>query len=389
MIGTTTPRPWTSSRPRIVALGGAVLGGFTALAQVAPAAAATRSGARPTGPASCGSGAGPAPISCTVRPPKPSREPLLLVFHGGGGTAAGMARLTHLNDDRRPTPLRGRVPPGVENSWAGGLGGTPADEAGVDDVGFVRALIDHLARSGRHRCEPGLRHRVVQRRVHGPTIGVRPLRTGSPGIAPVAATLPVTDRGPVRTPAPHAGPRDPGHARPARPLRRRPCPRPGLGGRQALSAPDTAAHWAQDERLPVAPAHGHPPVTAPDGTQIRTDTYGPCPTGPVVLYTIEGGGHTWPGGEQYLPVAPSGAPPASSTPARRCGSSSPGYRAEPDRIRQPDRGETVPARPASSIPAIRTAKTTTSPITTLSVGWPQIANRTNTTPATATRNAAR
>ncbi|MGH9846761.1 MAG: polyhydroxybutyrate depolymerase, partial [Blastocatellia bacterium] len=37
-----------------------------------------------------------------------------------------------------------------------------------------------------------------------------------------------------------------------------------------------------------------------DGTKVKRETYGPGKDGvEVVLYTIEGGGHTWPGGWQY------------------------------------------------------------------------------------------
>jgi len=39
-----------------------------------------------------------------------------------------------------------------------------------------------------------------------------------------------------------------------------------------------------------------------DGTRIHRAIYGPCSQETeVVLYTVEGGGHTWPGGYQYLP----------------------------------------------------------------------------------------
>jgi len=47
-----------------------------------------------------------------------------------------------------------------------------------------------------------------------------------------------------------------------------------------------------DERLPEAP--GDPPVT-----RLTWSAPG-CP--PLVVYRIEGGGHGWPGGPQYLPA---------------------------------------------------------------------------------------
>jgi polyhydroxybutyrate depolymerase len=37
-----------------------------------------------------------------------------------------------------------------------------------------------------------------------------------------------------------------------------------------------------------------------DGTTVRVETYGGCQDNvEVVLYAVEGGGHTWPGGLQY------------------------------------------------------------------------------------------
>jgi poly(3-hydroxybutyrate) depolymerase len=45
------------------------------------------------------------------------------------------------------------------------------------------------------------------------------------------------------------------------------------------------------------------PDTDPeDGTRVRKSVYGQCADGAaVVLYEVKGGGHTWPGGYQYLP----------------------------------------------------------------------------------------
>ena len=302
MIGTTTPRPSNASRPRIVALGGAVLIAAVFATPPAPVAAATRSsGAKDrTGQLRFG---GRTRTYLLHRPAgNPARSALLLVFHGGGGTAAGMARLTHLNDVADRHHFVVVYPQGFGQSWAGGLGGTPADEAGVDDVGFVRALIDHLAHS----------EGIDASRVYATGLssgGFMAQRLGCElsdrvaGIAPVAATLPITIaaqcapshpmpvleiQGTLDPLVPYGG----GHVRGR-----------GLGGRQALSAPDTAAHWARTNGCPSPPRTATIPITAPDGTQIHTDTYGPCPTGPVILYTVEGGGHTWPGGEQYLPVA--------------------------------------------------------------------------------------
>ena len=44
------------------------------------------------------------------------------------------------------------------------------------------------------------------------------------------------------------------------------------------------------------------PNIADDGTSVQRKTYGPGRDGSeVILYTIEGGGHTWPGREPPIP----------------------------------------------------------------------------------------
>jgi poly(3-hydroxybutyrate) depolymerase len=57
--------------------------------------------------------------------------PVVLAFHGGGGTAAGMARISGLDAVADAHGFVVVYPQGVGNSWAGGKGDTPADAAGV------------------------------------------------------------------------------------------------------------------------------------------------------------------------------------------------------------------------------------------------------------------
>ena len=45
-----------------------------------------------------------------------------------------------------------------------------------------------------------------------------------------------------------------------------------------------------------------PDVDPDDGLSIQITSYDDC-TAPVTLYTVIGGGHTWPGRAQYLPVS--------------------------------------------------------------------------------------
>ena len=57
----------------------------------------------------------------------------------------------------------------------------------------------------------------------------------------------------------------------------------------------TRGNWSQQECARYD-------TLSDDGTTIRTFEYVNCTGGAtVLLYVVEGGGHTWPGGSQYLP----------------------------------------------------------------------------------------
>jgi polyhydroxybutyrate depolymerase len=70
--------------------------------------------------------------------------PLLLAYHGRGGTGHGMLGLTHLSAVADRNGFIVAYPDGYRRSWADGRGGTPADQAGIDDVAFSLALLDTL-----------------------------------------------------------------------------------------------------------------------------------------------------------------------------------------------------------------------------------------------------
>lgn len=75
-----------------------------------------------------------------------TRLPLVLAFHGAGESAQGMQSGTGLDGTAN---ARGFVTvyPRATSLWAEGCDCTTAEEQGVDDVGFVRFLIDDLAQN--------------------------------------------------------------------------------------------------------------------------------------------------------------------------------------------------------------------------------------------------
>jgi len=69
-----------------------------------------------------------------------------------------------------------------------------------------------------------------------------------------------------------------------------------------LSARDSASKWAELKGCNANPDVTDLPTIIADSTHVRVERYGRCKDGAeVLLYVIEDGGHTWPGGPQYFP----------------------------------------------------------------------------------------
>jgi len=71
-----------------------------------------------------------------------------------------------------------------------------------------------------------------------------------------------------------------------------------------LSANETVDHWVTHNNCSSSPVIAREPDKDPrDGTRVQREVYGQGKEGiEVILYAIEGGGHTWPGGHQLLPI---------------------------------------------------------------------------------------
>jgi len=225
--------------------------------------------------------------------------PLVLVLHGRTGTGAGAMRLTHMDLVADRHGFVAVFPDGLDRSWADGRG-TPADRQGVDDVAFVSALVDHLSKT----------LPVDSRRVFACGIsngGFMAARLGcelSPQIAAigvVAATFGAATAASCR----------PSRAVSAMIIHGTDDPLvPASGGRTRgaegaiLSVDESVQRWAQLDGCGSPPTISDVPGRASDGTRTRREIHAGCRGGAEVdLLRIEGGGHTWPGGDQYLPAA--------------------------------------------------------------------------------------
>jgi len=235
------------------------------------------------------------PVNYQPNPAHPI--PLLIALHGGGGHAQGMIKLTQEGFHRLADEYRFAVayPNGIGRQWNDGRfemrGGRQ-----IDDVGFMRELIDLL--SGHYSLD---RERVYVTGIsNGGHMAYR-LASDIPdriaGIAAVAALMPAQLALPSR-PVPMLtihGTDDPlvpykGGA-----------VQVGMLQRGAVrSAMETLRVWAEANRCGGEPSTELlDDVDPSDRMSVQRTLYRDC-MAPVVLYTVIGGGHTWPGGWQYL-----------------------------------------------------------------------------------------
>jgi len=224
-------------------------------------------------------------------------QALILVFHGGGGRARGMPLLTHFNRIANREGFVVAYPDGYRRHW------TLIDEMqenGVDDIAFIAALIEKMARA--YTIAPlkvyaaGISNGgfFVQRLVVEPEISGR-----ISAIASVAATMPMNLSAVERLSKPISVMLIHGTDDPLVPFE---GGRVRAGARRpVLSASASANKWAQLNGCLSTPAASYLPDRSGDSTRVRVENFLQCREGvEVVLYTVEGGGHTWPGGWQYM-----------------------------------------------------------------------------------------
>jgi polyhydroxybutyrate depolymerase len=231
----------------------------------------------------------------TVRLPRSADRgvPLVLVLHGNHPDAGGsiMRDWTTFDTQADARGFAVAYPDGYGGSWADGRGVTAADEAGVDDVAFLRAIIDWSAE--RHGTLPD--HTVVAGISNGAFMAHRLGLEASDRVAVLAAVaggLPASLRdvrlthavsamlihGTDDTICPIGG----GYSRHR-------GPNGELRGR-TLSLDETAGYWRTVDRCPPGPGE----TRTTEWSSRNTSDNGVGGTR-VVSWTVFGGGHTWPG----------------------------------------------------------------------------------------------
>lgn len=223
---------------------------------------------------------------------------VVLVFHGGGGNAHNAAEMTGYDAQSEASGFLAVYPNGTGRlrnmllTWNAGECCGYAQEEDIDDVAFVRALIEDLA-----SLVPIDRHRIYATGMsNGAIMSYRlacELSDEIAAIAPVAATQNIES------------------CRPTRPMSvvhfhgtaDEYAPYEGGTGEQSISRVDfapvrqTIEFWLTFNRCPTEP------VTQ-QSRGIIHERYAPCDQGTAVeLYTLIGGGHVWPGGQKLRAAA--------------------------------------------------------------------------------------
>ena len=230
------------------------------------------------------------------------KRPLVLVFHGGGGTARGIARQVgrslHIIADREGFIVA--YPDAVKKTWDFGAGVvSEALDVRVDDRGFFAALLDELVDT-----QPVDKTLIfatgISRGGQASYFVACQFPDRIRAIAPVAMPMPafMADTCKARdigiaifngTDDPLV-PYDGGQIKVRRKER-------GL----VMSTDDTIDFWRQRNDCASTPSDSAVIDAVNDLTSVLRTAWEDCSQAPVILYRIEGGGHTWPAGRQYLP----------------------------------------------------------------------------------------
>jgi polyhydroxybutyrate depolymerase len=221
---------------------------------------------------------------------------LVVALHGRFSDGGGQEKLSGLARVAAREHFIVVFPDGYRRSWNDGRGVGPAARHGIDDVGFLSRLIDQFV--AHEDADPARVYAVGMSNgaMMSLTLACRDSQQLA-GVVAVAGLLPRSESCPLSRPvavAVIAGVDDPVV--------------PYLGGEVAhhrgnvysarqsvdLFGELDGCHSRESER-------GLPDLAPDDGTITRVSGWADCRDGSEVrLYSVEGGGHTWPGGWQYL-----------------------------------------------------------------------------------------
>jgi polyhydroxybutyrate depolymerase len=226
---------------------------------------------------------------------KGTAVPLVFVFHGGGGQAPSAERLYGWDKVADREGFIVVYPNGLERQWRDGRDDAVRrrDKVKVDDIKCVRSLLDEVSRT--YTIDPkrvyatGMSNGAMFSNFVGANISDK-----FAAIAPVAGSL-------AKEFAPRFKPTNPISVFLIHGIDDPIVPYEGGAiniGQQGtvLGAPKTAALWVKANGCTVQPTTGRlPDKDSNDGCQVSWSRWSNGKEGTeVLLYSIKGGGHSWP-----------------------------------------------------------------------------------------------
>lgn len=227
--------------------------------------------------------------------------PVVLAFHGGLSNAAQMVHFSGLSDKADQAGFIAVYPNGTgltegAHTWNAGNCCGYAQRQNIDDVAFVRAVLDDLSRVAR----------IDSRRVYATGMS-------NGGLMSYRLAAELSDR--IAAIAPVGGPMGTETCKPSRPVSvmhfhgtdDKFAPFDGGKGERSVSqihffsVGHSIDNWVRANECPREPVVTPLAARVDDGTKVIRSVFGPGKEGAeVVLFRIEGAGHTWPGRKPSL-----------------------------------------------------------------------------------------
>lgn len=227
--------------------------------------------------------------------------PLVIALHGGGGRARSLESFTHLSALADREGFLVAYPQGEGHNWYDGreTDTSEAHRTKRDDAGFIAAMIEQIDRV--HRVDRkriyatgisngGMFAHYLAGTLHGTFAAIAPVVGGMAdpwhtGFAPKEPVAVMIVQGTADPLVPYGGgevARDRG---------------------RVIPTEETVRKWVAANGCTSVSATDHLPDRDPDdGCTGERTMWTSCRGGAdVELITLRGGGHTWPGGTQYLP----------------------------------------------------------------------------------------
>jgi len=228
------------------------------------------------------------------------QTPVVLALHGGGGKAEGMNKLTGFNKVSDKYGFIVVYPDGIKNQWNDGRNDFYLN-AQINDVKFISSLIDTMK----------LLYNIDSNRVYATGIsngGIMSFRLACElsdkiaAFAPVAASMPNNPSYQCK-PARHVpimiifGSKDP-----IVPFNGGDISIMGLSSRgKVIPVKESVNYWVSFDGCNNVPAVSEINNIDDDTKVIKSIYSSTASKSDVIFMLIDGGGHTWPGGLQYLP----------------------------------------------------------------------------------------